>query len=292
MSTELEHAPRPVGVLEEKKNYALALAQSGLLPDAYKKQPANVLLAMELGEALRIPPIQAINGVHVIKGKPSMSADLMAAIVRRAGHKLRVIENRDPLAVTAEIVRADDPDFTFRATWDEQKARAAGLWGSGNWQTYASQMLRARAVSEVCRQAASDALMGVIYTPEELGGAPTSETDGSWPTEHAEPTAEEVAEGPSDLTDVTDAEVVEDEVGEQSDPESEPEAPGVPLITQAQLKALHATLADQGIADRDAGLEVISNLAGRRIETTKDLTMTEASMVLDALKRDAFEGPR
>lgn len=278
MSQELEAPARPVGSLDEKKNYAVALAQSGLLPDAYKRQPANVLLAMELGEALRIPPIQAINGVNVIKGKPSMSADLMAAVVRRAGHALRITETWDPLTVTAEVIRADDPEFTFRAVWDEKKARTAGLWGKGNWSTYASQMLRARAISEVCRQAASDALMGVIYTPEELGATShgAGDSGGEWPAADPTPETPHLTGG----EEIADAEMVED-----PEPAAERE-PAVPAATKAQLTALHTLLTKLDITDRDAGLEVISNLAGRAVESSKDLTKTEATMLIDALKHD------
>lgn len=72
------------------------------------------------------------------------------------------------------------------------------------------------------------------------------------------------------------------------EPEPEPEpTDGPPMITEGQLRALHAMLGDLDIKDRDAGLEVISNLAGRRVDSSKDLTKTEASMVLDLLKKDA-----
>ena len=63
--------------------YAKSLAASSLLPDAYRERPANVLLAIEYGQALGIKPIAALNGINVIKGKPTMSADLMASVVRK-----------------------------------------------------------------------------------------------------------------------------------------------------------------------------------------------------------------
>lgn len=160
------------GAVQARMQYAKALAASGLLPQHFRGQPANVLIAVEYGAALGIPPMTAINGVAVINGKPSMSSDLMASMVRRAGHRLRVTESEDGKSVTAVLIRSDDPDFEFKATWDEATARQAGLWGNkGPWTQYPRQMLRARAISEVCRQGASDALSGVIYTPEELGAA-------------------------------------------------------------------------------------------------------------------------
>lgn len=159
-------------VVKARWQYAQALAASNLIPKHFQNQPANVLIAVEYGAALGIPPMTAINGVAVINGKPSMSSDLMASMVRRAGHKLRITESEDGMSVTAILIRADDPDHEFKATWDEATARRAGLWGNkGPWTLYPRQMLRARAISEVCRKGASDALSGVIYTPEELGAA-------------------------------------------------------------------------------------------------------------------------
>jgi len=159
--------------IDARVRYAKALAASSIIPDAYRGQPANVLVAIETGAALGIPAPQALGGLAVIKGKPTMTADLMSAVVRRAGHRLRVTEHDG--AVTASLVRSDDPEFTYKVTWDRAKAERAGLWGTrGPWVSYPGQMLRSRAVAEVCRQGASDALMGVIYSPEEMG-APVDE---------------------------------------------------------------------------------------------------------------------
>lgn len=180
MSTDIVRA----APLPDKIRYAQALAESNLLPQHYQRQPANLLLALEYAEALGVPPINAITGIVVIKGKPSASADLIAAMVRKAGHKLRI--SGDDKHATAQIIRADDPDYVYEATWDEQKARTAGLWGTGNWKTYPAAMLRARAITEVARMGASDALYGVIYTPEELGAK--VDEDGDVVT--AEPVAE------------------------------------------------------------------------------------------------------
>lgn len=153
--------------MNDKMQYAQALAQASLLPKQYQRNPGNVLLAVELGESLGIPPIQAINTVHVIEGKPSASSGLISALVRRAGHTLRVKGNDQ--AATAEIVRSDDPDFTYSVTWDMGRARNAGVTGKDNWKKYPAAMLKARAITEVARDACQEALMGVQYTPEELG---------------------------------------------------------------------------------------------------------------------------
>ena len=157
--------------MTDRIEHAKIVAQSSLIPPEYRGKPADIVWAMDIGDALGVPYTQVMQSMVVARGKMTMSADLMGAVVRRAGHKLRLREDGD--AVTADLIRADDPDYTFTVTWDKAKAQAAGLWGSrGPWQQYPRQMLRARAITEVCRQGASDALAGTVYTPEELEPAP------------------------------------------------------------------------------------------------------------------------
>lgn len=165
--------------LSAKVAYAKTLADSGLLPKQYQRQPANVLYACEFGEMLGISPMAAITGIHVIEGKPTASAALLSALVRRAGHKLRVTGNDKE--ATAEIVRSDDPDFTFRSTWTIERAKQANLLNKTVWKQYPAAMLKARAITEVARDACEEALSGVHYTPEEFGdydedGAPVGPT--------------------------------------------------------------------------------------------------------------------
>lgn len=161
--------------MTDRIEHAKIVAQSSLIPAEYRGKPADIVWAMDIGDALGVPYTQVMQSMVVARGKMTMSADLMGAVVRRAGHKLRLREDGD--SVTADLIRADDPDYTFTVTWDKAKAQAAGLWGSrGPWQQYPRQMLRARAITEVCRQGASDALAGTVYTPEELEATPAQNT--------------------------------------------------------------------------------------------------------------------
>lgn len=270
MSTEIT-TTRP-GSVVEKQEWARALAPSRLLPQAYRDNPANLFLAAEFADALGIERINALTSIHVIEGKPSASADLMAALVRRAGHRLRVTGNDQ--AARAVLIRADDPEFEYVAEWDLSKARQAGLVGKGVWKSYPAAMLRSRAITEVCRMAASDALLGVIYSPEELG----AEVDGAGqPTRPTHVTAgrvtaaelltqpETLAEPDGDPEVIEDAEVVE------------------PPITPAQSKHLHTLVTTLGFT-RDQKLAGIAHVVGRSVESTKDLTADEATWVIDALK--------
>lgn len=159
--------------LQERADYIARLAPSTILPTAYRGNAANAFVAAETGAALGLEPLQALASIAVINGRATLSSDLMATVIRRAGHTLRIVEN-SPESVTATLIRADDKTFKFEVTWDKDKATKAGLWGQrGPWSQYPTQMLRARAITEVARQGASEALMGMFYSPEDFGATMT-----------------------------------------------------------------------------------------------------------------------
>lgn len=169
--------------MSAKMKYAGMLAKSGLLPKDYRYNPANVLFGVEYGQMLGLQPMAAITGIHVIDGKPTASAGLISALVRRAGHKLRVGYDASKMMGWAEVVRADDPDYTFRSEWDLNRAVTAELCTvkdgkpfaldskgkSLPWRKFFPSMTKARAITEVARDACEEVLFGLHYTPEELG---------------------------------------------------------------------------------------------------------------------------
>ena len=145
--------------------------------------PAKVLLLAETGSMLGLHPMAALQSIHIIDGKPTMSANLLSALVRRAGHKLRVTTSGNWVAGTfvarAVLVRADDPDFEFVVEWNRERADRAGLLGKrGPWATYPEAMAKARAITEVIREGAPDVSIVAAYTPEELGETNVAE-DGN-----------------------------------------------------------------------------------------------------------------
>jgi hypothetical protein len=161
--------------------FCQSLADTPHLPDAYRRNPASVLWAMEYGRALGLDVVTTINTIHVIKGKPTQSADLMLSRAREAGHKVRI--RQEPGQCTVSIWRSDDPEFENSVTWTYDDAVTAGLCEmrdgrpysrsqkneKQNWEKYPRAMLRARAISECVRTACPEVLHGAIYTPEEVG---------------------------------------------------------------------------------------------------------------------------
>jgi len=171
-ATDLAVRDPQAAVIPAKLAYARALAESGLLPASYRKNPANVLWAMEYGDMLGLAPMATMTGVHVIEGKPTASAGLISALVRQAGHKLRV--DGDNKSATCVITRSDDPK-PFSVTWTLKKdgsnpsAEEAKLLSKPVWQQYPASMLKSRAITQCARDACEEVLFGLHYTPEELG---------------------------------------------------------------------------------------------------------------------------
>lgn len=165
-STDVAVRDTPSAALPDKIAYARALAGSGLLPAQYRAKPENVLFALEYGETLGITAMAAIQGVHVIEGKPTASGQLIAALVRQAGHRLRVTGN--DLHAVAELTRHDDPEFTFKAEWTIDRAKKAGLAGKGTWAKHPGQMLKWRAITEAARDACPEVIFG-LSTADETG---------------------------------------------------------------------------------------------------------------------------
>lgn len=234
MSDIVKHEPQQLAIPDQLR-YAEVVTDGDMVPQAYRKKPANALLAIGLGQAMGLNPAESLYRIDVIQGKPTASAELIAANVRRAGHKLRVAVDEANTSVTATIFRADDPDFPHSVTRDMAWAQKMGLNTKENYKKQPLTMLQWRAISAVARLACSEALYGVNYTPDELSDMGESRA----PQRAAQPSATdrlkaaaqpdvEVIRGGSGNTIRTD--VVTGEV-------QEPEIPEDVLANVARAKA-------------------------------------------------------
>jgi hypothetical protein len=146
---------------------AAVFVPSGLLPRDVNTKEKAVLLIMK-GHELRIPPIQACQMMHIIKGKVCMAAELMHGLILRdcPGVKMRIELGTDYCLV--EIgQRGGMQAGSIR--WTLEDARKAGLLTNDNWSKYPRAMLRSRAISEAARTYFPDIIAG-LYTPEEIAG--------------------------------------------------------------------------------------------------------------------------
>lgn len=263
MSTEI--------ALSDQIQKAKLLADSSILPESYRQKPSNLLWAMELADALDVSLAQAITGITVIQGKPTMSAEMMRALVLRAGHRFTVTEMTDK-AVAVTVARKEWPDDVQQFTFSMADAQHAGLAGSATYKKHPKAMLLARATSMACRAVFPDVVSGMGYVPDEIGNDdPVRRVD----TARLTPVDEHPVD--TETGEILDAEVLDVE------PETEPFDDQPEMITAAQSRKLFACLKALHIDDRDHGLSMIADILARPVESTKTLTKDEASMVVSTL---------
>lgn len=259
--TEMTTYQQPAAALDTQMQFAKAVTASGgsILPKAYQGNPGNALIAINLGSSMGLAPAESLYRIDVIQGTPTASAELVASNVRKAGHKLRVKVDEQAQSVTAEIIRADDPEYTYSVTRDMAWAKDMGLAGKDNYRKQPMTMLQWRAITAVARLAASEALYGVGYTADEIRELPS----------------------PQQAQAVTADQFVPAEPAQAPDEPETGEAP-----SEQQRKKMFASLRDIGLTERDDILEYVSNLTGRTVESSNDLTRAEVSTIIDSLEGD------
>lgn len=268
MTTELatvDHA----GTLAEQIDYARAVQSAQLLPQAYRGKPADIMIAVGLGQAMGLTAAESLYRIDVIQGKPTASAELIAANVRKAGHRLRV--QGDETTCTATIIRADDPEFPFTVTRDLEWAKSMGLTTKDNYKKQPGTMLQWRAITAVARLACPEALYGVAYTADEIADmpAPAAPVRSGLAAALAAP-------APTHDVDVVEAELLPegDETGELLDPRSSLGRQMFALFNECEL------------SDKADRLAYCSDVAERPIESSSDLTVAEAQAVVVSLLAD------
>ena len=160
MTTSLAlYAFEPPGIPEAVK-LAQILVASRLLPRAISTPEAAVTVIMA-GRELGLTAMQSLRSIHIIEGKPTMSADLMVALVKRSPvcRHFSLVESTAERA-TYETQRRDDLSPT-RLSFTLDEARAAGVASKDNWRKFPAAMLRARAASALVRAVYPDVLLGV-----------------------------------------------------------------------------------------------------------------------------------
>lgn len=147
------------------------LAASKFFKDS--TQAAQCVVKILYGAELGIGPVTAMMGIHIIDGKPSLSANLLASRVKTSErYDYRV---REHTAETATVEFFERGESLGVSRWTAKEAAQAGLAGKQNWKNYPRQMLFSRAMSEGVRTFCPDLFGGApVYTPEELG----AEVDG------------------------------------------------------------------------------------------------------------------
>ena len=144
------------------------LAKSSLVPYALRGKPADIFAILVMGQEIGVPPMQSLNSISVIQGKPTMGAQLLLALCRSKvkdfSLSIEVLSTGQDASIKAIGKRGED---SFTTTWDMNRAAMMGLIGKDNYKKQPETMLKWRAVSEVCRTLCPDAIAG-FYAKEEL----------------------------------------------------------------------------------------------------------------------------
>jgi hypothetical protein len=145
------------------------IAKSSIIPSAFRGKPADVFVALEWGQELGLQPMAALQNIYVVNGRPTLSSQSMAGLVKCRADYMGMELEASPVKAICTIKRKLQSGATETHTGEFtiEKARGAGLSEKDNWKQYPQQMLEARAVAFALRKAYPDILMGV-YTKEEM----------------------------------------------------------------------------------------------------------------------------
>ena len=180
------------------------VCRTAMVPTALRNKPDEVLAVVLYGSELGIGPMQALQQINFIAGKPSASAELLRALVMEQGHQF--ILTSDETGAVAQCKRKDWTEFR-EVTFTMADAARAGLTGGDGWRKYPDQMCAARVTSKACRMFFPDVISGMSYTPEEVESftetppppartsseAPSSPLDAPVPRPMSEDTPIEIA---------------------------------------------------------------------------------------------------
>ena len=218
--------------IEEGWRLAQFIAQSELVPKGYRGRPADVLVAIQYGMEVGLPPMAALHSIYVTNGRPSLWGDGFLAVImasprykdhdeyymvaneRREFLTAADLQKDDTMAVTT-FWRTDTTRATT-ATFSIAKAKKAGLWSKeGPWQNYPDRMLKMRARGFAGHDAFPDVLRGIREAEEVIDVEPQTGAEPEPPKEvrrlsemkAAEPAAamaptDDVEIGPVKVSDV------------------------------------------------------------------------------------------
>jgi hypothetical protein len=208
MPTKKKNDTEEAEVVEEETSTTLAIAVQDMpitwtmvkgfastasIPTRYHGKPYDILTTMKMGQELGVPPLEALNEIYIVNGKPSASGKLLAAMIWRAGHIIIV----DPSAEGA-VVRSwrkindkyhEMPEVSFLKV----DAERANLMDKETYQQYPQAMMAWRAITLAARLHFPDVVSSIGYVPEEHGLDDTV-----------------MMEAEANVTEILDAEIVED----------------------------------------------------------------------------------
>lgn len=169
--------------LEDMKTVAQLILQSGLAPDSFKTAE-QIFVGLQTGAEIGLKPMQALNSIVIIKGKPTLWGDAALALVKRSGllrsFSEKITGEGDEMIAVVRSVRElnsawDEAECVVESTFSVADAKTAKLWNKqGPWQTHPKRMLKYKARAFNLRDNFPDVLFGMHLTEEMYGEEPLS----------------------------------------------------------------------------------------------------------------------
>lgn len=274
---------------------ATSLSRTSFVPKAFQGNAADATAAIMLGDELGLSPIAALRSIYIISGTPALYARTMVALAMSHGHEIWTEESSDRQVTVCGRRRGQE--HVERSTWTIDRARKAGYTNNKKYETDPQAMLYSKAAAEIARKIAPDVLSGVPFSVEDLELEPENQpktTVSRIPASAKVSRASKPAPPEPEFDEELAAVRAYDPPPADDDPKpvrATAERTDEP-ITPKQLTALNAALtSDLGLTDREDKLAYLSGELGREIESSKEVTKSEAMRLLDGLARDRDAEP-
>jgi hypothetical protein len=220
--------------LTEAIQFSDLLASSSIVPKAYQGKPQDILVCVQWGYEMGLAPMQALQNIAVINGKPSVFGDAAMALVQSSSVCEDVEEffenegSPNPVAVCVAKRKGRKPVI---AKFSVEDAKRAGLWGKqGPWSAYPKRMMQMRARGFALRDAFPDVLKGMI-TAEEAQDYP----DDAKPVPVAKPANPLDLVAPK-MVEIEETPIIEEEVAEVVEVVEELEVATATVATDGAFK--------------------------------------------------------
>lgn len=164
-STALQLKPETMADWQVIREQAAILVTTGFLPQSIKT-PEQAMAIILTGRELGIGTMAALNTINVIQGKPTVSPQLMLALINRSGQveDLKIEAGKDGAVCT--IKRKGRTSYTAR--FGPAEAKSMGLDAKDNYKKQPVTMYKWRAIADAARATFPDVILG-LYTPDEMG---------------------------------------------------------------------------------------------------------------------------
>ena len=151
---------------QEAMQFSKMLAASDMVPKNFKSKPFDILIAMQMGSEIGLKPLQSLQNIAVVNGRPTIWGDAVVAICQSSGMLEDITEEVTDDYATVTVKRAgQEPHSVTFSMADAEKAGLAGK--QGPWTQYPKRMMKNRARAYALRDKFADVLSGFGITEEE-----------------------------------------------------------------------------------------------------------------------------